>query len=148
MRNYELLLERIASWLAPQGKLFVHIFSHSRYAYPFETEAATDWMGRNFFTGGLMPSHDLLLSFQRHLELEARWRQDGTHYERTSNAWLERTDAQREAVERVMVETYGPHEAKLWLQRWRIFFMACAELFGFKQGSEYGVSHYLFGKTL
>ncbi len=133
MRNYEMLLGRIARWLRPGGKLFVHIFCHRELLYPFETQGDDNWMGRYFFTGGLMPSADTLLWFQDDLRIEQQWRLSGTHYERTANAWLANQDAHRDEVMGVLVDAYGD-EAKIWNQRWRMFWMACAELFGYRRG--------------
>jgi cyclopropane-fatty-acyl-phospholipid synthase len=144
MRNYQQLLARIARWLRPEGKLFVHIFTHREFVYPFETEGEDNWLGRYFFTGGLMPSDDLLLHFQDDLALEDHWCVDGTHYERTAEAWLERMDSQREAIVPIMADVYGQADAGRWFQRWRVFFMACAELWGFREGREWLVSHYRF----
>jgi cyclopropane-fatty-acyl-phospholipid synthase len=143
LRNYATLLGRIGQWLKPGGKLFVHIFTHRTLMYPFETDGDGDWMARHFFTGGLMPSADTLLWFQDDLRIEARWVLEGTHYERTANHWLARQDSQRAAVMAVLAEAYGP-AARLWFQRWRMFWMACAELFGYAGGSEWGVCHYRF----
>lgn len=143
MRNYETLLSRIASWLRPGGKLFVHIFAHRTLMYPFETIGEDNWMGRHFFTGGLMPSADTLLWFQRHLEIEQRWLVDGTHYQRSANHWLANQDARRDAVMQVLTTAYGRH-ADLWFQRWRMFWMACAELFGYGDGQDWLVAHYRF----
>ena len=143
MRNYAELMRRIAHWLRPGGALFVHIFCHRTLMYPFETEGEDNWMGRHFFTGGLMPAADTLLCFQDDLRLQQRWLLDGTHYQRTANQWLQRQDAQRDAVRAVLSEAYGEH-ADLWAQRWRMFWMACAELFGYRGGSEWGVAHYRF----
>ena len=144
MRNYPELLRRTQGWLKPGGKLFVHIFTHRQFAYPFETTGEDDWMGRYFFTGGLMPSRDLLPRFQEHLRLEEQWSLNGRHYQRTLEAWLRRQDQQRDTILPLFRETYGPDQAQRWFQRWRVFFMACAELFGYRQGEEWGVSHYRF----
>ena len=145
MRNYATLLGRIGTWLRPQGRLFVHIFCHRTLAYPFETAGEDNWMGRHFFTGGLMPAADTLLHFQRSLPLEERWLVDGTHYQRTANHWLENQDANRDAVMAILRDAYGD-AASLWFQRWRMFWMACAELFGYDQGREWMVAHYRFVK--
>jgi cyclopropane-fatty-acyl-phospholipid synthase len=146
VRNYQVLLAHIASWLRPGGKLFVHIFCHHELMYPFETQGDNNWMGRHFFTGGLMPSADTLLHFQDDLVAEEQWRLSGTHYQKTANAWLARQDHHREEVMRVMTDTYGADGARLWNQRWRMFWMACAELFGYDNGNEWLVGHYLFSK--
>jgi cyclopropane-fatty-acyl-phospholipid synthase len=142
MRNYEILLSRIAGWLRPGGKLFVHIFAHATLLYPFETAGAGNWMGRHFFTGGLMPASDTLLWFQRDLKIERRWHIDGTHYQRTANHWLQNQDRQRERVMEVLQRCYGASQARLWFQRWRMFWMACAETFGYEHGQEWVVAHY------
>jgi len=147
MRNYEELLRRISTWLKPGGQLFVHIFTHDRLAYPFETDGPDDWMGKYFFTGGIMPSDGLLHRFQRDLDLLGRWRWNGTHYARTCNAWLALQDARKATVMPILAEAYCKADADLWFHRWRIFFMACAELFDYSHGEEWGVSHYLFGKA-
>jgi cyclopropane-fatty-acyl-phospholipid synthase len=147
MRNYSALMSRISSWLSPGGSLFVHIFTHRRFAYPFVVRDESDWMARYFFTGGLMPSHDLLLHFQDNLLLEDRWLLDGRHYQRTAEAWLANMDRARERIEPIFADTYGPGQARRWWNYWRIFFMSCAELWGYRGGSEWGVSHYLFRKT-
>jgi cyclopropane-fatty-acyl-phospholipid synthase len=146
MRNYERLIGRIAGWLKPRGTLFVHVFAHRHFAYPFEVESADDWMARWFFTGGLMPSVGLLGHFQRDLQLVDHWQVDGRHYERTANDWLANMDATAPVLRPVLAATYGPEELTRWWVRWRVFFMACAELFGFAGGREWLVAHYLFEK--
>ena len=143
MRNYEILLKRIAFWLRPGGKLFVHIFAHKTAMYPFETEGDDNWMGRHFFTGGLMPAADTLLHFQGALAIRQQWLLEGSHYEKTANHWLQQQDAHRDKVMAILREAYGD-AAGLWFQRWRMFWMACAELFGYADGQEWMVSHYLF----
>lgn len=144
MRNYQHLLGNVSRWLKPGGKLFVHIFCHRSLMYPFETQGDDNWMGKYFFTGGLMPSADTLLHFQRDLTLEQRWLLPGTHYERTANQWLENQDRNREEVMSVLTQAYGAADAARWNQRWRMFWMACAELFGYAGGNEWLVAHYRF----
>lgn len=141
MKNYELLLEKISAWLKPNGKLFVHIFTHKWKPYHF----TDDWMGRTFFTGGTMPSHSLLLNFQKDLMIESQWGVSGTHYEKTLNAWLELMDGNMDVVTPILKETYGDIWQR-WYLNWRLFFIVCAETFGINNGSEWGVSHYLFSK--
>jgi len=144
MRNYEELYERVSDWLSPHGRFFKHIFCHRSCAYEFIDQGPSDWMSRHFFSGGMMPSDDLPLRFQKHLQLVDQWRWDGTHYERTSNAWLNNMDDFRQEILPILAATYGAVEAEKWFMRWRIFFMACAELFGHDNGQEWYVSHYLF----
>jgi cyclopropane-fatty-acyl-phospholipid synthase len=145
MRNLETLLGRIAGWLEPHGRLFVHVFCHRDHPYFFHTDGRNDWMARYFFTGGYMPSDDLFRQFDRDLVVERQWKVNGRHYERTLRAWLERMDSRRERVLGILREAYGSEEeAQRWWHRWRMFFLACAELFGFRGGEEWFVSHYLF----
>ncbi len=146
MRNWPALYARIAGWLRPGGQFMKHIFVHRSTPYLFEDNGPGDWMSRHFFSGGIMPSDDLPLVFQRELQLVCRWRWDGTHYEKTANAWLARMDDQRDALWPVLQTTYGEAHAQTWWNRWRIFFMACAELFGHDEGQQWWVSHYLFEK--
>jgi len=144
MRNYERLLERIGQWLTPAGTLFVHIFTHRMFAYPFEIRDASDWMAKYFFTGGIMPSDQLLGYFQRDLRLAEHWQLDGTHYGKTSECWLRNMDRHRDRIRTILRRTYGVASARRWWVYWRVFFMSCAELFGFRGGREWLVSHYLF----
>ena len=145
MRNYKKLLSKISSWLNDDGKLFIHIFTHQSVVYPFENQGDADWMAREFFSGGMMPSHDLLLHFQDDLIIDDVWSMSGTHYEKTSLAWVNKMDANKDSIMKIFLKTYGD-DAKLWFQRWRIFFMSCEKLFGYNNGSEWGVSHYRFSK--
>ena len=145
MRNYKKLLSKISSWLNEDGKLFIHIFTHQSVVYPFENQGEADWMAREFFSGGMMPSHDLLLHFQDDLIIDDVWSMSGTHYEKTSLAWVNKMDANKDSIMKIFLKTYGD-DAKLWFQRWRIFFMSCEKLFGYNNGSEWGVSHYRFSK--
>lgn len=146
LRNYDTVMSRVNGWLRPGGCLFVHIFTHRVLAYPFETEGEINWMGRHFFTGGQMPSAHLLFYFQEQLRLEDHWQVNGTHYARTLRAWLDRMDAKRATLFPIVSRTYGEHQAATWWQRWRIFFIACEELFGYDKGREWFVSHYRFRK--
>ncbi len=143
MRNYSELFKKTASWLKPEGRLFIHIFTHRAYAYPFEAEGSGSWMARYFFSGGMMPSWDLFLHFQESVQLLERWKVDGRHYQKTCEAWLAQMDQARPELMPLFIHTYGA-EARKWWMYWRVFFMACAELFGFHDGQEWFVSHYLF----
>jgi cyclopropane-fatty-acyl-phospholipid synthase len=146
MRNYRLLYSRVSKWLKPGGRFFKHIFVHRSCPYVFEDREANDWMSRYFFSGGMMPSDNLPLFFQDDLKIEQRWRWDGRHYEKTCNAWLEKMDANKDEIWPLFQTTYGEDFASLWWQRWRMFFMACAELFSCDDGQQWWVGHYLFSK--
>jgi cyclopropane-fatty-acyl-phospholipid synthase len=144
MKNYEALMAGISRWLKPGGLLFVHIFTHRRLAYHFVARDESDWMARYFFTGGQMPSHELLMQFQERLLLVSDWTVNGTHYQRTAEAWLTNMDAHRSEIMPLFRETYGEGNAAKWWSYWRVFFMSCAELWGYRRGEEWIVSHYLF----
>ena len=146
MRNYQVLYAKVASWLKPQGKFFKHIFVHRNTPYLFEVKDENDWMSQYFFSGGMMPSDDLPLYFQDQLKLVNRWRWDGTHYEKTANAWLENMDAKKAEITPILTKVYGSENVEQWRNRWRMFYMACAELFGYRKGQEWWVTHYLFEK--
>ena len=146
MRNYGLLLAKLSRWLNDDGQLFVHIFAHRHLAYFFEDREREDWMTRYFFSGGIMPSETLLANFQDHLVLTRQWWVDGRHYEKTSNHWLAGMDASRHEIMALFRTCYGNEQAAIWFQRWRMFYMAVAELFGYDHGREWGVGHYLFSK--
>jgi cyclopropane-fatty-acyl-phospholipid synthase len=144
MRNYQELMRRIASCSRPDALLFVHVFAHIRFAYPYEVRNANDWMAQHFFTGGIMPSDDLLLYFQDHFRIREHWRFSGVQYQKTCEAWLGRLDQHRNEVIGLFSAVYGKGQARSWLERWRVFFMACAEMFGYAGGNQWIVSHYLF----
>jgi len=141
VRNHRALFERIARWLEPGGAAFSHIFCHRSRAYAYEAENESDWMAEHFFTGGMMPSEALFTRYQEHLTLREQWRVGGEHYARTCNAWLERLDGARGTILPILSEAYG-QDANRWFHRWRLFFIACAELFAYAEGREWFVSHY------
>ena len=144
LRNWPNAFAQVARWLLPNGRFFMHVFAHRSVPYAFVEKDDNDWMSRHFFSGGMMPSDDLALHCQRDLQVVRRWRWDGRHYQRTSEAWLANMDAQREAVWPVLERTYGAAAAQVWWMRWRLFFMSCAELFGYDDGQQWWVSHCLF----
>jgi cyclopropane-fatty-acyl-phospholipid synthase len=144
MKNWPELMRRISAWLKPGGLFFAHVFVHATTPYHFEARDESDWMSRYFFTGGMMPSHDLFAQFQEHLQLISDWRVNGVHYARTAEHWLQNMDAHRAEIMPLFAETYGAHEAEKWWSYWRVFYLACAELWKFRGGAEWHVSHYLF----
>ena len=147
VRNHRGLFQRIYSWLNPDGKLFTHVFCHRSTSYPFEVEGEDDWMSKHFFSGGTMPADELFLRISGSLELETRWRWSGIHYAKTSECWLENLDRNQSEVLELFKNEMNPEQAKRTFHRWRIFFLACAETFGFANGQEWWVSHYLFRKS-
>lgn len=146
MRNYEALLRKVSRFLTNDGKLFVHIFTHKTTPYLFEVKDDSDWMSKYFFTGGQMPSRELLLHFAEDLKIERLWHVNGVHYQKTCEAWLQKMDSARDQVEKIFRETYGEENVRKWWVYWRVFFMACAELFGYNGGEEWFVTHYRFAK--
>ena len=147
MRNWDQLYKQVSTWLKDDGKFFKHVFSHRQVPYSFEVKDSSDWMSEYFFTGGMMPSDDLPLYFQQHLKINKSWTWNGDHYEKTSNAWLERMDKNKQVLMPIFKEAYGDEQASIWWVRWRLFFMACAELFAYEDGQQWHVTHYLFDKA-
>ena len=148
MRNWRALLDKISGWLNPGGLFFMHIFVHRSLPYLFTIEDDSDWMSQHFFSGGMMPSDELPANFQGSLNLVRKWRWDGRHYEKTANAWLSNMDQHKDKVWPILAETYGSENTLTWWVRWRLFFMACAELWGYNRGQEWWVSHYLFERPI
>jgi cyclopropane-fatty-acyl-phospholipid synthase len=146
VRNHRTLMNRIADWLEPEGRLFVHIFCHRDFCYPFETEGASNWMGQYFFTGGIMPNQELLPAAAERLQTLKQWIWNGRHYEKTSNLWAANMDRHKETILRQFEKVYGPGQGLRWFYRWKIFFLACAELFGTREGNEWFVQHTLFSR--
>lgn len=146
MKNYQKLFEKLSGFLKPEGLFFIHIFTHKEFAYPFEVRDETDWMAKYFFTGGMMPSHNLFLYFQNHLTIRNHWVVNGVHYGKTSEAWLENMDKNKTQILPILEKAYGKENVTKWWSYWRIFFLSCAELFSYRNGEEWLVSHYLFQK--
>jgi cyclopropane-fatty-acyl-phospholipid synthase len=146
LRNYKRLMKLISDSLKSNGKLFVHIFTHKKYSYKFEVKDTSDWMSKYFFTGGIMPSNDLLLHFIEDMNLEKRWIVNGTHYQKTSEAWLKNMTVHKNEIIPLFETTYGKDQALKWWVYWRVFYMACAELWGYKNGTEWMICHYLLVK--
>ena len=147
MRNYEELFRRIHGWLVPGGRFFMHIFTHRSTPYEYIDKGPSDWMTRFFFSGGIMPAAALPTRFADHLTVERQWAWSGMHYAKTCRAWLRLIDANKDAVMPILADTYGKDDASRWFMRWRIFFMACEELFRYRGGREWFVSHYRFKRS-
>lgn len=139
--NWRELMTRVRSWLAPDGRFFMHIFTHRSGAYLFDRAYGEDWIAQHFFAGGVMPSHHLIRQYQDLFEVEKEWRWSGTHYQRTAQDWLGNFDSHSDEIERILRGVYGS-DTNLWMRRWRWFFLAISGLFGYADGSEWGVSHY------
>lgn len=144
MRNWEKLLNRVSEWMTPEGRFMMHVFTQSKAPYLFEVADASDWMSQYFFSGGMMPSLDLAKSLDCKLQVEAEWVWSGDHYRKTSDHWLLNMDHHRDQILDILAKTYGAKAKHLWWHRWRIFFMACAEIFGYREGKDWPVGHYRF----
>ncbi len=146
LRNWHSMLDRVDSWLRPGGQAFFHVFCHRHYPYLFAIKDGNDWMSQHFFTGGLMPSADLFHHFQDQLVVADHWYLNGMHYAHTARHWLKNMDRNRGDILSILEQHYGEREARIWFQRWRMFFMSCEELWGLDQGEQWGVTHYLLRK--
>jgi cyclopropane-fatty-acyl-phospholipid synthase len=146
MMNWRELMGRVRSWLKPDGRFFMHIFTHRAGAYLFDRSDREDWIAQHFFTGGVMPSHHLIRQYADIFTVEKEWRWSGAHYQRTALDWLDNFDAHRDEIEAVLRPVYR-RDTSLWMRRWRWFFLATAGLFGHAGGSEWGVSHYRMRAT-
>lgn len=143
LRNYEKFFSLVVKSMKPDAKFFIHIFTHKTTPYFFETEGEDNWMGKYFFSGGQMPARDLFDQFNQHLNVSKKWDWNGTHYQKTLEAWLLKMDQNEEQVRALFKQAYGAENVELWVNRWRVFYMACSELFGFNKGEEWAVTHYL-----
>ena len=146
LKNYQLLFRNIARWLKPGGLLFTHIFTHHKFSYRFVSQGPSDWMSRYFFTGGQMPAHNLFSYFQDDLQLLQNWKVNGRHYQQTAEHWLQNMDTHKAEILPIFAATYGHNNVTKWWAYWRVFYMSCAELWGYRDGEEWMVSHYLFQK--
>ena len=143
MRNWGELFRRISTWLKPEGLFFMHVFAHKTHAYAFEVRDASDWMSEHFFSGGMMPSHDLPTLVKSPLAEISRWEVNGCHYAKTCEDWLQKFYYHRTEVMQLFTRCYGEGNEECWYQRWKLFFLSCAELFAYNQGTEWIVSHHL-----
>lgn len=146
-RNWRRLFDKVSGWLKADGQFFMHVFCHHRSPYFYELDGDNDWMTRYFFRGGLMPSAALPEKFQDSLRLREKWSWNGEHYAKTLRAWLQRHDAQKAQILGLFSDVYGD-EADIWFVRWRLFYLACEELFRYNKGEEWFVGHYLFDKAV
>jgi len=150
MKNYETLMARVSSWLKPHGLLFIQVLCHCKFAYEFATKnnSDTEWMARNFFTGGTMPSSDLFLYFQKDVYAIDHWQVNGKHYTKTLDAWLEKLYDNLDKVKAVLAASYGDNNVDKHLFNWRMFLLYCSEVFGCNDGNDWLLSHMLFRKRL
>lgn len=143
LRNYEKFFSLVSNLMKPESLFFVHIFTHKKSPYVFETEGDSNWMGKYFFSGGQMPSRDLFDQFNKDIIVDQKWDWNGVHYQKTLEAWLVKMDENKQRVYELFKKAYGPDQVEVWINRWRVFYMASAELFGYNKGTEWGVTHYL-----